>query len=115
MWCPDCGCKATMTTGGVRCPTCHWRGSFGPLREVTDDTDNPQVVSLRNDLAQWFRDFADQAERGEIRCAAVALVLTDERYNSYTEWHDATGNGPTLLGAVAVLQHRIASRLGGES
>lgn len=89
-------------------------GAFGPLRQVVDDTDDPRVVPIRADLARWFREYAERAERGEIMAAGVALVLADPSGSCSSAWHDDQGNGPMLLGAVAVLQHRIASRLTGE-
>ncbi len=79
------------------------------MTEVPPIEDVPAVVAMREDMARWFRDLADRAERGEFVAAAVALV----KVGMYTSsaWHDEAGNGPILLGSIASLQFRLAQSL----
>lgn len=79
------------------------------MNEVPPSEDVPAVVAMRQDMARWFRDLADRAERGEFVAAAVALV----KVGMYTSsaWHDQAGNGTILLGSIQSLSYRLSRGL----
>jgi len=79
------------------------------MNEAPPPTEDASVVAMRQDMARWFRDLADRAERGEFVAAAVALV----KVGMYTSsaWHNEAGNGTILLGSIHSLSYRVSRGL----